>query len=91
MMAPMLQSFLQGAAAMGSLVAALFFLRFWTRTRDSFFLFFSAAFLIEGLSRVPLVFEHAADETEPLYYLPRLVAFSLIALAVVLKNRPTGR
>ena len=50
-----------------------------------------AAFLIEGLSRVPLVFEHAADETEPLYYLPRLVAFSLIVVAVILKNRPSGR
>jgi len=47
--------------------------------------------LIEGLSRVPLVFEHAADETEPLYYLPRLVAFSLIVVAVILKNRPSGR
>jgi hypothetical protein len=85
-----LQSFLQGAAATGSLVAALFFLRFWTRTRDRFFQLFAAAFLIEGLSRVPLVFEHAADEAEPLYYLPRLVAFSLIALAVILKNRPRG-
>jgi len=40
---------------------------------------------------VPLVFEHAADETEPLYYLPRLVAFSLIVLAVILKNRPRER
>jgi len=86
-----LQTFLMGAAAMGSLAAALFFLRFWTRTRDSFFLFFSAAFLIEGVSRLPLALEHAPDETEPLYYLPRLVAFSLIALAVVLKNRPRGR
>jgi hypothetical protein len=87
----MLQSFLQGVAAMGALVAALFFLRFWTRTRDSFFLFFSAAFLIEGLSRVPLAFDHSADEAEPLYYLPRLIGFSLIALAVILKNRPGGR
>jgi len=86
-----LQTFLMGAAAMGSLAAALFFLRFWTRTRDSFFLFFSAAFLIEGVSRLPLALEHVPDETEPLYYLPRLVAFSLIALAVVLKNRPRGR
>jgi hypothetical protein len=87
-MTALLVSFLQGAAAMGSLVAALFFLRFWTRTRDRFFLFFSAAFLIEGLNRVPLALEHAPDETEPLYYLPRLLAFSLIAVAVVLKNRP---
>jgi hypothetical protein len=83
-----LETFLLGAAAMGSLVASLLFLRFWARTRDSFFLFFSAAFFIEGASRVPLAFEHAPDETEPLYYLPRLLAFSLIVLAVILKNRP---
>ena len=91
MMTGTLQTFLQGVAATGSLVAALFFLRFWIRTRDSFFLFFSAAFLIEGLSRVPLAIERAGDETEPLYYLPRLLAYGLIVLAVVLKNRPRGR
>jgi hypothetical protein len=79
---------LLGAIAMASLVVALFFLRFWLRSRDSFFLFFSAAFLIEAVSRVVLAFEPASDEYEPLYYLPRLLAFSLIALAVILKNRP---
>jgi len=83
-----LESVLRGATAMGSLVAALFFLRFWLRSRDSFFLFFSAAFLIEAVSRVVLAFAQAGDEYEPLYYLPRLLAFSLIALAVILKNRP---
>ena len=82
-----LETFLFGAIAMGSLVAALFFLRFWKRTRDTFFLFFSAAFLIKSASRAILAFEHSASENEPLYYLPRLVGFSLIALAVVLKNR----
>lgn len=86
-----METFLLGAAAMGSLAAALFFLRFWTRTRDSFFLFFAAAFGIEGASRLPLALEQAPNETEPLYYLPRLVAFSLIAVAVILKNRPRGR
>jgi len=83
-----LETFLLGAAAMGSLAAALFFLRFWRRTGDRFFLYFSAAFGIEGVSRLPLALEQAPNETEPLYYLPRLVAFSLIALAVILKNRP---
>ena len=86
-----LQTFLLGAAAMGSLAASLFFLRFWRRTRDSFFLFFAAAFFIEGCSRLPLALERAPNETEPLYYLPRLLAFSLIALAVIWKNRPRGR
>ena len=86
-----LGTWLLGAVSMGSLVAALFFLRFWSKTRDSFFLFFSSAFLIEAASRFALAFHPAGDETEPLYYLPRLVAFSLIAVAVILKNRPRSR
>jgi len=87
----LLDAFLLGAAAMGSLAAALFFLRFFRRTRDHFFLFFSAAFAIEGVSRLPLALGAPSSETEALYYLPRLVAFSLIALAVILKNRPGQR
>jgi hypothetical protein len=78
-------------AATGSLVAALIFQLIWTRKHEIFFLFLSEDFVIEGHSSVTLAFEHAADEAEPLYYLPRLVAFSLIALAVILKNRPRGR
>lgn len=79
---------LLGAIAMGSFAAALFFLRFWLRTRDTFFLFFSAAFLIEAVSRIVLALEPRPNENEPLYYLPRLFAFTLIAFAVILKNRP---
>lgn len=87
----LLDAFLLGASAMGSLAAALFFLRFFRRTHDRFFLLFSAAFAIEGLSRLPLALGAPSSETEPFYYLPRLVAFSLIALAVILKNRPDRR
>ena len=87
----LLDAFLLGASAMGSLAAALFFLRFYRRSHDRFFLFFAAAFTIEGLSRLPLALGTPSSETEPLYYLPRLVAFSLIALAVILKNRPDRR
>ena len=87
----LLDAFLLGASAMGSLAAALFFLRFYRRSHDRFFLFFAAAFAIEGFSRLPLALEIPSSETEPLYYLPRLVAFSLIALAVILKNRPDRR
>jgi hypothetical protein len=89
-MTQMLETLILGAVAMGSLVASLFFLRFWVRTRDSFFLFFSAAFLIEAGSRVGLAFGRAANEYEPLFYLPRLLSFSLIALGVILNNRPRG-
>jgi hypothetical protein len=90
-MTQMLETLMLGAVAMGSLTAALFFLRFWVRTRDSFFLFFSAAFFIEAASRIGLAFGRSANEYEPLFYLPRLLAFSLIALAVILKNRPGGQ
>ena len=85
-----LNPFLFGAIAMGSLVAALFFPRFWTLTSDRFFLLFSGAFFIEAASRTVLAFETIPNEREPLYYLPRLLAFSLIALAVILKNKPRG-
>ena len=78
---------LTGAIAALSLVAALFFLRFWSRTHDRFFLLFAAAFAIDGLSRLVVATIHLPDEFEPYSYLPRLVTFGLIIAAVVLKNR----
>jgi hypothetical protein len=83
-----LTSVLTGAVAMASFVAMLFFLKYWRRTRDNFFLFFALAFGIDSLSRFVLGFASVSDEAEPLYYLPRFVAFALIVVAIVLKNRP---
>jgi hypothetical protein len=83
-----LSSMLAGAASMLSLVAALFFLRFWRRTRDSFFLLFSIAFAIDALTRFVLGWANVPDESQPYYYLPRLVMFGLIIVAVIQKNRP---
>jgi hypothetical protein len=83
-----LETSLLGALSMGLFTASVFFLRFWTRTRDSFFLLFSVSFFIEAASRIALACIVASDESEPLFYLPRLVAFALIVLAVVQKNRP---
>jgi len=78
---------LTGMVAALSLVAALFFLRFWARTHDRFFLLFALAFAIDGVSRLAVAAIHLSDETEPYAYLPRLVTFGLIIAAVVLKNR----
>jgi hypothetical protein len=83
-----LSSMLAGAASMLSLVAALFFLRFWRRTRDSFFLLFAIAFAIDALTRFVLGWANVPDESQPYYYLPRLVMFGLIIVAVIQKNRP---
>jgi uncharacterized protein DUF5985 len=77
-----------GAVAMASLVAALFFLRFWRQTHDSFFLLFSLAFALDAASRVALGLSHVTSEEEPFFYIARLVTYGLIIAAIVQKNRP---
>lgn len=86
-----MQDMMQGAIAMASVVAALFFLRFWVQTSDRFFLFFAGAFLIDSGIRILLGIVTVANEHEPLFYLPRLLAFSLIIAAIIDKNRSPGR
>jgi uncharacterized membrane protein HdeD (DUF308 family) len=79
---------LMGAAAMASFVAMLFFLRFWSQTRDILFLFFAGAFALDAVMRILLALNDPDDELEPFYYLTRLVMFSLIIAAIFIKNRP---
>ncbi|HKQ44212.1 MAG TPA: DUF5985 family protein [Rhizomicrobium sp.] len=81
-----LRSILTGAVSMASFLVALFFLRFWVRTRDRFFLIFAIAFGIYAISQLVLGLSNVL-EFEPLYYLPRVLTFLLIVLAVVEKNR----
>lgn len=81
-------SVLAGATAMASLAVALFFLKFWQRTRDSFFLLFAAAFTIDAVARFVLGMVRVSDTAEPMYVLPRLVTFGLIAIAIIRKNAP---
>jgi hypothetical protein len=78
---------LMGAIALGSLLVALFFLRFWNRSRDPFFLYFAASFALEGCNRVALAVVPYAREDEPLFYMVRVVAYGLILVAIWQKNR----
>jgi hypothetical protein len=82
---------LNGAVAMASLTATMFFLRFWRQTRDSLFLFFALAFALDALIRLRLGINQVSDEMEPFYYLARLVSFALIIVAIVRKNNPRRR
>ncbi|MEN3277980.1 MAG: hypothetical protein V7631_3770 [Massilia sp.] len=77
-----------GAICMGSLVIALFFLRFWRNSGDRFFLYFSASFFIEGLHRLYSAVHDAGGEDSPLHYLIRLLAYGLILWAILEKNLP---
>jgi uncharacterized membrane protein HdeD (DUF308 family) len=81
-------SVLMGAVAMASFVATVFFLRFWRQTRDSLFLLFAIAFGVDAVTRFILGLVHPSDEAEPLLYMARFATFALIAVGIVLKNRP---
>jgi hypothetical protein len=74
-----------GALAMGYVVAAMFFIRYWRDARDRLFAFFSVAFLLLALQRIMLPFI-AADRVE-LVYTVRVVAFLMIIIGIVDKNR----
>jgi hypothetical protein len=79
--------FLKGAIAMGYATAALFFLRFYWRTRDRLFVMFAAAFLVLGAIRIGMVVWHDPMEHHFLYWL-RFVAYLLILVAIIDKNLP---
>ena len=78
--------FFSGAAAMGFGIAGLFFLRFWRRTGDRFFLAFAGAFWLMMLQAATALSD-IPDESRSWTYLLRLAAFILIIIAIMLKNR----
>jgi membrane-associated PAP2 superfamily phosphatase len=85
-----LLDFLAGAVTFGFALAALFFLRFWRRTRDPLFLAFAAAFLLLGIGQGLLAFSSVPVEERTWLYLFRLAAFGLIIAAILRKNQ-SGR
>jgi len=90
-LSPLVAGFLLGVIFAASMVAGLFFLKFWRRTGDLLFLAFSAAFLIEGFNRVRFLFVAHPNEGTPSIYFVRLIAFALIVGAIIAKNRGTQR
>jgi uncharacterized membrane protein HdeD (DUF308 family) len=82
----MIDGFLMGVIATTSLIAGLFFLKFWKRTSDMLFLAFGSAFIIEGLNRVALLFTSEPSEANPWFYLVRALAFLLIIAGILKKN-----
>jgi membrane-associated PAP2 superfamily phosphatase len=83
--------FILGAASMGFVCIALFFLRFWRQSRDSFHLLFAGAFALLAVQRVLLAALSDERESLPESYLLRLAAYVLIVVAVARKNAPTPR
>lgn len=78
---------LRGALALASWVAGLFFLRFWRLSRDRLFIFFCAAFWLLAVNWLSLAVNHWVPETRHQAFLVRLLAFVLIIIGVIDKNR----
>ena len=86
-----LASFLSGLITMGFVIAALFFFRFWRRTRDALFLAFGLAFLLLALNQALIGLSDVTGEERSFLYIPRLAAFALLIAAIVGKNIRGGQ
>lgn len=83
---PFADAFLLGFVSACSLIAALFFLKFWRRTRDALFLAFSLFFTIQGLSSCALLGLDHPNEGRPLNAMIRLLASLGLLGAILWKN-----
>jgi hypothetical protein len=81
-----MNDFLMGAVAMGYAVVGLFFLRFWSQSRDRLFLLFSFAFFLLAVNRVARTILQDINEHSLFPYLVRLFAFLDILVAIIDKN-----
>ncbi|HEX4422178.1 MAG TPA: DUF5985 family protein [Kofleriaceae bacterium] len=80
-----------GALVVMSVLAGLFFLRYWRSTSDRFFIWFAGAFFTFSISWALLAYDRAASEHTSYIYAIRLLGFFQILIAIVLKNRrPRG-
>jgi Family of unknown function (DUF5985) len=81
-----MSNFLFGMNTMGFLVATVFFLRFWQKTRDTLFIAFSAAFLLFAINQFFLALQNNPDAPHswPFYF--NLAGFGLLLFAILRKN-----
>lgn len=79
--------FIVGMLVMSSFAIGVHFLKFWRLSKDRFFIWFAIAFWVFGLGWTIRVFWPAVPEHSHWAYVPRLVAFLMIIVAILDKNR----
>ncbi len=79
-------TYLSGMVTAGFMACGLFFARFWWRSKDILFLAFAAAFWLLALNAALVVMVTRSDENKSWFYLLRVAAYLLIAIAIVRKN-----
>lgn len=80
-------AFISGATSLAYIVAGLFFLRFWKEARERLFAMFAVAFFVLGVNRVLLTYFAEPHEARTWLFLARLLAYLLILVAIIDKNR----
>lgn len=82
-----MHEYLWGMQTMATLIAALFFLRYWRIGRERLFLFLSFAFVAFSASWAALAMIRPSYEHRSVVYLLRLLAFAAIMIGIADKNR----
>jgi len=78
--------FMSGLITAIFLVCALFFVRFWRRTRDTLFVGFAIAFFLLALGQALTAVLSLEAEERTWIYLIRLAAFVILIVTIVRKN-----
>ena len=78
--------FMSGLITATFAVCSLFFLRFWTRTRDVLFAAFAVTFFLLALGQGLTTVLDLATEERTWIYLMRLAGFLILIYAIVRKN-----
>jgi hypothetical protein len=79
--------FLVGSLALASAMASLFFWHYWKQSQDRLFALFAAAFAAMTINWIGVAMIDPSGEGQPYIYLIRLLAFLLIIVAIIDKNR----
>lgn len=81
------EGFSIGIIATLSLVAAIFFLRFWKRTGDFLFMAFAIMFAAEAVTRTIMAVKGIPDTGYSWVYVERLLEYLFLLVAILMKNR----
>ena len=83
--------FLSGITVVTFAASGVFFFKFYKTSRDPFYLYFCLACWLLSIERIAILAfigpAKTSGETSPWVYLIRLVAFLLIMIAIINKNR----
>lgn len=79
--------FISGMLVMATFAIGLYFLKFWRLSKDRFFIWFAVAFWVFGLGWIVRAIHPDVSEHGHWAYVPRLLAFLIIIVAILDKNR----